>query len=178
MAYCLIGLLSTLWSGGGGQVVVLVAPSFVESLAAAAGLAVGRLAEVAVVRLTGRHVQTKSFDEGQTLEEGNIQLQVSLVDIVVANGGTARQIGSKVCLLHRARPVETTHLPLLQPGRKTHLAARKVHDFTAKVGMGASHGRAVSCGTDVVDVPRDIADKARASVERMIAIGTPSRTKE
>jgi hypothetical protein len=27
-------------------------------------------------------------------------------------------------------------------------------------------------------VPRDIADKARLSVERMIAIGTPSRTKE
>ena len=33
-------------------------------------------------------------------------------------------------------------------------------------------------GTDVVDVPRDIADRARASVERMIAIGTPSRVGE
>jgi quinolinate synthase len=33
-------------------------------------------------------------------------------------------------------------------------------------------------GTDVVDVPRDIADKARESVERMIAIGTPSRVGE
>ncbi|MGE3589260.1 MAG: quinolinate synthase NadA [Ilumatobacteraceae bacterium] len=32
--------------------------------------------------------------------------------------------------------------------------------------------------TDEVDVPRDIADKARQSVERMIAIGTPSRTSE
>jgi quinolinate synthase len=32
--------------------------------------------------------------------------------------------------------------------------------------------------TDVVDVPRDIADRARLSVERMIAIGTPSRTAE
>jgi quinolinate synthase len=38
--------------------------------------------------------------------------------------------------------------------------------------------RSLRVGTDVVDVPRDIADKARASVERMIAIGTPSRTKE
>ena len=38
--------------------------------------------------------------------------------------------------------------------------------------------RSLRDGTDVVDVPRDIADKARASVERMIAIGTPSRTKE
>jgi quinolinate synthase len=38
--------------------------------------------------------------------------------------------------------------------------------------------RSLREGTDVVDVPRDIADKARASVERMIAIGTPSRTKE
>jgi quinolinate synthase len=33
-------------------------------------------------------------------------------------------------------------------------------------------------GTDIVDVPRDIADRARASVERMIAIGTPSRVGE
>lgn len=33
-------------------------------------------------------------------------------------------------------------------------------------------------GQDEVTVPRDIADRARLSVERMIAIGTPSRTKE
>ena len=33
-------------------------------------------------------------------------------------------------------------------------------------------------GNDVVDVPQDIADQARLSVERMIAIGTPSRTGE
>jgi len=38
--------------------------------------------------------------------------------------------------------------------------------------------RALQTGQDVVDVPRDVADKARLSVERMIAIGTPSRTKE
>ena len=38
--------------------------------------------------------------------------------------------------------------------------------------------RALHTGNDVVDVPRDVADKARLSVERMIAIGTPSRTKE
>jgi len=38
--------------------------------------------------------------------------------------------------------------------------------------------RALQTGRDVVDVPRDVADKARLSVERMIAIGTPSRTKE
>jgi quinolinate synthase len=31
---------------------------------------------------------------------------------------------------------------------------------------------------DVVDVPRDIADRARTSVERMIALGAPSRTGE
>jgi quinolinate synthase len=33
-------------------------------------------------------------------------------------------------------------------------------------------------GKDEVTVPRDIAERARLSVERMIAIGTPSRTKE
>ncbi len=33
-------------------------------------------------------------------------------------------------------------------------------------------------GTDVVNVPKEIADKARLSVERMIAIGTPSKTGE
>ena len=37
---------------------------------------------------------------------------------------------------------------------------------------------ALRTGNDVVDVPRDIADKARASVERMIAIGAPSRVGE
>jgi quinolinate synthase len=38
--------------------------------------------------------------------------------------------------------------------------------------------RALRDGCDVVDVPPDIADKARASVERMIAIGQPSPTGE
>jgi quinolinate synthase len=38
--------------------------------------------------------------------------------------------------------------------------------------------RSLQDGTDVVDVPREIADRARLSVERMIAIGTPSRTAE
>lgn len=37
---------------------------------------------------------------------------------------------------------------------------------------------ALRTGRDEVAVPRDIADRARLSVERMIAIGTPSRTKE
>lgn len=38
--------------------------------------------------------------------------------------------------------------------------------------------RSLRDGDDVVDVPSDIADRARLSVERMIAIGTPSRTSE
>jgi quinolinate synthase len=38
--------------------------------------------------------------------------------------------------------------------------------------------RALRDGRDVVDVPADIATRARASVERMIAIGTPSKTAE
>ena len=38
--------------------------------------------------------------------------------------------------------------------------------------------RSLRDGVDEVTVPRDVADKARLSVERMIAIGTPSRTKE
>jgi quinolinate synthase len=38
--------------------------------------------------------------------------------------------------------------------------------------------RSLREGTDVVDVPPEIAAKARASVERMIAIGTPSKTAE
>ena len=37
---------------------------------------------------------------------------------------------------------------------------------------------ALRTGKDEVTVPRDIADRARLSVERMIAIGTPSRTKK
>ena len=38
--------------------------------------------------------------------------------------------------------------------------------------------RSLRDGVDEVDVPADIAERARASVERMIAIGTPSRTGE
>lgn len=38
--------------------------------------------------------------------------------------------------------------------------------------------RSLQTLTDEVTVPRDIADRARLSVERMIAIGTPSRTAE
>ncbi len=37
---------------------------------------------------------------------------------------------------------------------------------------------ALRTGKDEVTVPQEIADRARLSVERMIAIGTPSRTKE
>jgi len=37
---------------------------------------------------------------------------------------------------------------------------------------------ALRTGKDEVTVPRDIAERARLSVERMIAIGTPSRTQE
>ena len=38
--------------------------------------------------------------------------------------------------------------------------------------------RSLRDGTDEVHVPRDVAERARESVERMIAIGTPSRTAE
>jgi quinolinate synthase len=38
--------------------------------------------------------------------------------------------------------------------------------------------RSLREGRDVVDVPPEIAARARASVERMIAIGTPSKTAE
>src|SRR5215204_4160492 len=38
--------------------------------------------------------------------------------------------------------------------------------------------RSLRDGTDVVDVPADVADRARLSVERMIAIGQPSPTGE
>jgi quinolinate synthase len=38
--------------------------------------------------------------------------------------------------------------------------------------------RSLRDGTDVVDVPADVAERARRSVERMIAIGTPSPTAE
>ena len=38
--------------------------------------------------------------------------------------------------------------------------------------------RSLIDGNDEISIPRDVADKARRSVEQMIAIGTPSRTKE
>jgi quinolinate synthase len=47
-----------------------------------------------------------------------------------------------------------------------------------KMNTPAKLLEALRTGKDEVTVPRDIADRARLSVERMIAIGTPSRTKE
>ena len=38
--------------------------------------------------------------------------------------------------------------------------------------------RSLIDGTDEITIPRDVADRARRSVEQMIAIGTPSRSKE
>ena len=38
--------------------------------------------------------------------------------------------------------------------------------------------RSLIDGTDEITIPRDVADRARRSVEQMIAIGTPSHTKE
>ena len=38
--------------------------------------------------------------------------------------------------------------------------------------------RSLRDGRDEVDVPADVAERARASVERMIAIGSPSPTGE
>jgi quinolinate synthase len=38
--------------------------------------------------------------------------------------------------------------------------------------------RSLRDGVDEVDVPAETAERARASVERMIAIGTPSATAE
>ena len=38
--------------------------------------------------------------------------------------------------------------------------------------------RSLREGVDEIQIDRDIADRARASVERMIAIGTPSPTAE
>ncbi len=41
MAYCLLGELFVLWFGSGGQIVAIVGPHFVDTLAAAAGLVAG-----------------------------------------------------------------------------------------------------------------------------------------
>ena len=62
--------------------------------------------------------------------------------------------------------------PAVQPAAaKPFPEIGKIYDFE----FGGPQGTVTA---EVVDVPREIADKARASVERMIAIGQPSPTGE
>jgi quinolinate synthase len=79
-------------------------------------------------------------------------------------------VATEIGMLHQLRRVNST--TDFQPVNRAAVCKYMKMITAQKLENSLLHG------TDEVDVPRDIADKARASVERMIAIGTPSRVGE
>ena len=79
-------------------------------------------------------------------------------------------VATEVGMLHQLRRVNST--TDFQPVNRAAVCKYMKMITAQKLEDSLVHG------TDEVNVPRDIADRARASVERMIAIGTPSRVGE
>ena len=79
-------------------------------------------------------------------------------------------VATETGMIHQLRKVNVT--TDFQPVNRAAVCKYMKMITTGKLENALVHG------TDVVDVPRDIADRARLSVERMIAIGTPSRVGE
>ena len=79
-------------------------------------------------------------------------------------------VATETGMLHQLRKVNVT--TEFQAGNRAAVCKYMKMITPEKLEHSLMHGN------DVVDIPRDIADKARLSVERMIAIGTPSRVGE
>ncbi len=86
-----------------------------------------------------------------------------------ARSTTARKVlvATEVGMLHQLRRVNST--TDFQPVNRAAVCRYMKMITPEKLENSLIHG------TDEVDVPRDVADRARLSVERMIAIGAPSR---
>ena len=79
-------------------------------------------------------------------------------------------VATETGMLHQLRKVNVT--TIFEPVNRAAVCKYMKMISPEKLENSLLHG------TDIVDVPRDIADRARLSVERMIAIGTPSRVGE
>jgi quinolinate synthase len=79
-------------------------------------------------------------------------------------------VATETGMLHQLRKVNVT--TIFEPVNRAAVCKYMKMITPEKLENALLHG------TDIVDVPRDIADRARLSVERMIAIGTPSRVGE
>ncbi|MSO59175.1 MAG: quinolinate synthase NadA [Ilumatobacteraceae bacterium] len=92
--------------------------------------------------------------------------------VTAAQNSTARKVlvATETGMLHQLRKVNA--LTVFQPVNPAAICKYMKMITPEKLEHTLIHGN------DVVDVPQDIANQARLSVERMIAIGTPSRTGE
>ena len=93
-----------------------------------------------------------------------------MVDAARATHAERVLVATEIGMLHQLRRVNST--TDFQPVNRAAVCKYMKMITAEKLEHSLLHG------TDEVEVPRDIADKARASVERMIAIGTPSRVGE
>ncbi len=92
--------------------------------------------------------------------------------VEAAQKSTARKVlvATETGMLHQLRKVNA--LTVFQPINPAAICKYMKMITPDKLEHSLIHGN------DVVDVPQNIADQARLSVERMISIGTPSRTGE
>ncbi len=104
--------------------------------------------------------------------EGRTKILSTSGMITAARETTARKVlvATETGMLHQLRGANTT--TTFEPVNPAAVCKYMKMITPAKLL------RSLRDGTDVVDVPPDIAERARQSVERMIAIGTPSPTGE
>jgi len=93
-----------------------------------------------------------------------------MIDAARATKARKVLVATETGMLHQLRKVNVT--TEFQPVNRAAVCKYMKMITPEKLEHALLHG------TDVVDVPREIADRARISVERMIAIGTPSHVGE
>ncbi len=108
----------------------------VDRLPLQAELAVGGRAEVVVIRVATGHVQRQFARERQIGQQWHLQLQVDLVERVVATGGLAGGAGNLTLLHPHVRGVAGFFAAVLEAHRAHDVAGRQGEQRTGDVGAG------------------------------------------
>ena len=105
----------------------------VDRLPGQAELAVGGVAERAVVRVATGHVERQFLRERNVLQHRHVDFEVVLVDAVAAAGRTGRQVGAEAGLGERIRHVDARFVAVLIACRDAEVARRQREHRTGEV---------------------------------------------
>ena len=109
-----------------------------------AGFAVGRLAEVAVVRSTRGQIDTQQFGETLGFQQRHVQLGISLLDRVFTDRRIGCQIGREPRLLELPWHVKAADVALLEARSQTDSTGWQLEQLTRDVGCQALHRAAIT----------------------------------